>query len=194
MRTLVIIGAARRRGHTKKMVDLFVETLGGEVDVVDAYRVKDVGPCMDCRYCWRKPECVIKDGMQDVYAKLEAADNVVLACPMYFHSVPGKMKLLIDRFQVYWSGHVRGDLPERPLRRGAILMVGGAPSFPNQFLGGELVLKNLLSDLSCELMGEVCLANSDHDSLETRPDIAAEVVALAERMRDAGPLPGAENA
>ena len=117
--------------------------------------------------------------------KLEAADNIVLASPMYFHSITGKMKALIDRFQVYWAGHVRNDMPEKPVRKGAILMVGGAPSFPNQFLGGELVLKNLLNDLSAEFLGEVCLPNSDHDSLETRPDIAQEVKELAEKMKAA---------
>ena len=63
--------------------------------------------------------------------------------------------------------------------------MGGAPSVPNQFLGGELVLKNLLNDLSTECLGEVCLPNSDHDSLETRPDIAQQVVELAEKMKAA---------
>ena len=77
--------------------------------------------------------------------------------------------------------HEPGDLPQNENQvlgkmcirdsKGAILMVGGAPSFPNQFLGGELVLKNLLNDLSTECLGEVCLPNSDKDSLETRPDI-----------------------
>ena len=64
-------------------------------------------------------------------------------------------------------------------------MVGGAPSFENQFLGGEIVLKNLLNDLSTECLGQVCLPNSDRDSLETRKDIADQVAALAEKMNQA---------
>ena len=154
-------------------------------NIIDAYRAENIAPCKDCRYCWHKKGCSIHDGMDEVYRLLEEADNVVLASPMYFHSITGKMKALIDRFQVYWAGHVRNDMPEKPLRKGAILMVGGAPSFPNQFLGGELVLKNLLNDLSTECLGEVCLPNSDHDSLETRPDIAQQVVELAEKMKAA---------
>lgn len=126
MKTLVIIGAARPNGHTRKMVDLFLENLDGEKEIIDAYRT-DVKPCMDCRYCWKTKACVIKDGMQDIYQKIEEADNILLASPMYFHSITGRMKALIDRFQVYWAGHVRGDMPEKPLRKGAILMVGGAP-------------------------------------------------------------------
>lgn len=184
MKTLVIIGAARPNGHTRKMVDLFLENLDGEKEIIDAYRT-DVKPCMDCRYCWKTKACVIKDGMQDIYQKIEEADNILLASPMYFHSITGRMKALIDRFQVYWAGHVRGDMPEKPLHKGAILMVGGAPAFENQFLGGELVLKNLLNDLSAQCLGQVCLPNSDRDSLETRPDIAEAVVALAKKMNNA---------
>ena len=108
MKTLVITGAARQKGHTNQMVKLFLDTLGGDYDIIDAYRVENVAPCKDCRYCWHKKGCSIKDGMQEIYDKLEAADNIVLASPMYFHSITGKMKALIDRFQVYWAGQ-RGD-------------------------------------------------------------------------------------
>lgn len=184
MKTLVIIGAARPKGHTRKMVDLFVEHLDGDVEIIDAYRT-EVKPCIDCRYCWKTKACSIKDGMQEIYKKIDEADNLVLASPIYFHSVTGKMKILIDRLQVYWAGHVRHDMPEHNTKKGAILLVGGAPSFERQFLGGELVLKNLLNDLSTDFLGEVCLPNSDHDSLETRPDIAKEVVELAEKMNEA---------
>ena len=181
MKTLVILGAARKNGHTRKMVDLFLEHLDGEKEIIDAYRT-EISPCMDCRYCWKQKACVIQDGMQEIYRKMEEADNIVLASPVYFHSVTGKMKALIDRFQVYWAGHVRNDMPEQPQHKGAILLVGGAPSFENQFLGAEIVLKNLLNDLSSECLGEVFLPNSDRDSLETRPDIAEQVIALAEKM------------
>lgn len=182
MKTLVIIGAARKNGHTRQMVNLFLEHLGGENEIIDAYST-DVKPCMDCRYCWKNKACIINDGMQDIYKKLDEADNIVLASPMYFHSVSGRMKVLIDRLQVYWAGHVRNDMPENMVRKGVILMVGGAPSFENQFLGGELVLKNLLKDLSTECLGDVCLPNSDKDSLETRSDVVQQVIALAEKMK-----------
>ena len=185
MKTLVINGSARANGHTSQMIKLFLENLGGEYEIIDAYRV-NVAPCKDCRYCWHKKGCSIKDDMQEIYKKLEEADNLILASPMYFHSVTGKMKTLLDRFQIYWAGHVmRHDVPETPVRKGAILMVGGAPGFSTQFLGGELVLKNVLKDVCTECLGEVCLPNSDHDSLETRPDIAQQVIELAKKLKEA---------
>lgn len=184
MKTLVFFGSAREKGHTKAMVDLFLENLEGDKEIIDAYRM-EVAPCKDCRFCWHKKGCSIKDGMQDIYKKIEEADNIVLASPMYFHSISGRLKTVIDRLQVYWAGHVRKDMPEHFIKKGAILMVGGAPSFENQFLGGELVFKNLLNDLSTELLGEVCLPNTDVDSIETRKDIAEKVVLLAKKMNEA---------
>jgi len=40
VKTLVIIGAARKNGHTRQMVDLFLEHLDGEKEIVDAYRTE----------------------------------------------------------------------------------------------------------------------------------------------------------
>lgn len=184
MKTLVFFGAARQKGHTKQMLDLFLENLEGEVEIIDAYRT-EVEPCKDCRYCWHKKGCSIKDGMQDIYQKIEEADNIVFASPIYFHSITGELKTLIDRLQVYWASCLRKDKPESFLRKGAILFVGGAPEFENQFLGGEIVIKNLFNDLSTECLGMVTMPNSDVDSIKTRPDIAEQIVNLAKKMNEA---------
>ena len=183
MKTLVLFGSAREHGCTRQMVDLFLEHLGGEVEFVDAYRVKNISQCMDCRYCWKVKGCAIQDGMQDIYAKLEEADNLILASPVYFHSVTGPLKILIDRFQIYWAGLVRKDRPEGFLRKGAVLMTGGAPSYPDQFTGCSIVLNNLLKDLNTQCLGEVCLSNTDRESLEDHKEICDKIINLARQMR-----------
>ena len=66
MKTLVITGAARKNGHTNQMVKLFLDTLGGEYTIIDAYRAENIAPCKDCRYCWHKKGCSIHDGMDEV--------------------------------------------------------------------------------------------------------------------------------
>lgn len=182
MKTVVFWGAARKNGHTRKMTELFCSKLKGEVEIMDCYREKNISPCIDCRYCWKVQGCAIKDDMQQWYEKIDAADNIILAAPMYFHSIPGPMKSIMDRLQLYWAGTVRGDRPKEITKNGAILMVGGAPSFPNQFEGGKIVLEGILGDLNAKCLGTVCLPNSDIDSLETRQDIGAEIEALAEKI------------
>lgn len=182
MKTLVLFGAARENGQTKALLNAFLEGLEGEVEIIDAYRMKDVAPCKDCRFCWYKKGCSIKDGMQEIYKKYEEADNIVVATPMYFHSVTGELKVLIDRFQLYWAGHVRKDKPESFIKKGAILMVGGAPSFENQFLGGEIVLTNFLKDLSTECEGIITFANTDVDKVEESQEIRKQAFELAQKL------------
>ncbi len=163
MKTLVFFGSARKNGETKAMLNILLESMGrkaGTVEIVDCYHT-DVQPCTDCRYCWEHRDCSIKDGMQELYRKIDAADNFIIAAPVYYHSIPGKMKILIDRLQIYWAGIPRGDKPKTNSKWGAGLLTGGAPSFPNQFFGTELVLEGVFSALSVDNLGIITFPNTD---------------------------------
>jgi putative NADPH-quinone reductase len=181
-KTLVVFGSARRNGHTRALLDAFLAGATGDVHIVDAYRTKEISPCLDCRFCWKQRACAIKDGMQDIYRRIDGADCIVLAAPLYFHSVPGPMKSILDRFQMYWAGEVRGDKPAGPSRKGAILMVGGAPAFPDQFTAGEIVLKGVLGDLAAECAGMVTSDHSDVDAVAGNAAKQAEARDLARRI------------
>lgn len=190
MKNLILFGSARNKnGHTKQMLDLFLDNLGGENYIVDAYNVfnseKPIMPCKDCRYCWKIKGCSIDDMMTEVYQKLEESDNLIVASSVYFASVPGPLKLIIDRFQPYFASYLRKDKPEKPLRKGALLMVGGAPYEEKQFLGTQLVANNLFNDTDTEIIGDVFLSNSDHDSLDTKKDVYNSVISLSEKMKGA---------
>ncbi len=182
MKTVVFYGSARRAGNTRALLDAFLAGASGEVREVDAYRTRNVSPCIDCRHCWKKRECAVKDGMQDIYGLIDEADVIVLASPMYFHCVSGPLKSILDRCQMYWAGAVRGDRPERPVKKGAILMVGGAPSFPGQFEAGRIVLAGLLGDLGAACSGIVVSSHTDADAVADNEGKKAEAFALAKSM------------
>lgn len=181
MKTLIFMGSARANGHTKAMIDLLVEHLEGEIDIVDAYRL-NIKPCQDCRYCWYKRGCSINDEMQEIYEKIDQANNIIIASPIYFHSVTGELKRVFDRLQVYWAGCIRKDKPKEYSKKGAALFVGGAPRFDDQFLGGQIVAKGVLSDLRATYIAQIELDNSDHDSLENRLEIKAQIIELAKQL------------
>lgn len=181
MKTLIFFGAARLKGHTKEMVDVLASHLEGEVEIIDCYRTS-VAPCKDCRFCWHKKGCSIKDDMQEIYKKIDEADNIVMASPMYFHTVTGPMKVMIDRMQIYWASHVRKDKPEQPIKKGGIIMVGGAPDFEIQFNAGKQVLTSLLADLDATCEGIVTFANSDHEKIQDRPQVIEGLKALANKL------------
>lgn len=181
MKTLVLFGSAREKGNTKELLNTFLSELEGEIEVIDAYKTK-VQPCKDCRYCWNKRGCSINDGMQEIYRKVDEADNIILASPIYFHSVPGPMKIIIDRFQVYWASCLRKDHPEKNTKKGVILMVGGAPAFEEQFTAGEAVLKTLLKDFAADCIGVIAYPSTDKNPVSNNEVLKNEARNLALKL------------
>ncbi len=126
MKTLILNGSPRKQGDTAALLGELKRHLDG--DIVE-YRAYDdgIGPCTDCRYCWKHDGCSIDDGMQAVYQALEEADNVVIASPLYFSQLTGPLLSLASRLQRYYAARrFRG---ERPLagkaRRGGLILAGG---------------------------------------------------------------------
>lgn len=53
--------------------------------------------CRGCLICQKTQKCVIHDDVYDMIAHIKAADVLVFASPVYFYSVSGQMKTLLDR-------------------------------------------------------------------------------------------------
>lgn len=142
MNILVLQGSPRLQGNTVKMVEAFAKgasAAGHVVNVVNVFE-KRIGDCRACEYCHTKGrgECIQKDDMQDIYPLLMDAELLLLASPIYYHSMSGQLRCAIDRF--YACAY-----PTRPpkLRKVAILLNSGAPnvydgaiySYRNDFAG-----------------------------------------------------------
>jgi multimeric flavodoxin WrbA len=182
MKTLVFFGGARKKGNTMRMVNFLLDNIEGEKEIIYSYDLK-VSPCIDCRYCLTHNTCSIKDGMVDIYAKIDEADNVILAAPTYLYGAPGPMKVMLDRFQVYWAQVVRGDKPEVFVKKGAILVSGGGPRFENQFTGIGLELADSLHVCNVTEVGRVLMDDADRmKSLDERPEIKEELIKIAELL------------
>lgn len=58
--------------------------------------------------------CFMQDDMKVVREHIEAADELIVVCPVYFSAAPSQMKALMDRLQPYYWSDLR-ELPKRPL-------------------------------------------------------------------------------
>ena len=126
MRVLILNGSPRPKGNTKQMIQAFCEGLkmaGHEYDVFDVCRMNIRG-CLACEYCHTKGsgQCVQKDDMQNIYHKLQEAEMLVIASPIYYHGFSGQLKCTIDRF--YATAY-----PDRPakLKKAAMFLSSGDP-------------------------------------------------------------------
>jgi putative NADPH-quinone reductase/putative sterol carrier protein len=101
----VVIKASPRgsRAGSSRAAAAFVRGLNAadkEVDVTQLLLSKlKIRHCTGCYSCWtRTPgRCAQRDDMDRVLPALAAADLVVYALPLYYYSVPGALKDVIDR-------------------------------------------------------------------------------------------------
>lgn len=99
-RTLVMLNGSPRSGSSvHRLLEAVGEGFagaGGEVRMFTPHTMK-LGPCIACGPDATPGYCVIRDDMDTVYAALWAAHAVVVGSPIYFDTVSGPLKLLIDR-------------------------------------------------------------------------------------------------
>ena len=69
---------------------------GGVTEHVRAYALS-IKPCVACGPDATPGYCIFHDDMDPIYALLERAHAVVVGSPIYFDTVSGPLKLLIDR-------------------------------------------------------------------------------------------------
>lgn len=105
---LIFLGSPRKNGNSsvlaKHLADGAAAT-GAQVDTIYIHGM-DINPCTGCDECQGKNSygCVIKDAMQEIYPKLEDADSVVFASPVYWFSVTAQLKTVIDRIYAVGGG------------------------------------------------------------------------------------------
>jgi len=150
-KVLAVAASARRGGNSDAVLERAlagIKSARADVEVETIIPCElSITPCRSCNGCWNTGRCVVEDGMQEVYGKFTAAHHVVLASPIYFTSLPGHLKVMIDRFQCFWALTYRLGRPPQPRRTGMFLCVG-AMQRERYFQGALTIVKTWLSTLN----------------------------------------------
>ena len=122
MKILVLNGSPRPQGNTAAMTAAYAEgarEAGHEVNIIDVCK-KKINGCLACEYCHTKGEgkCVQKDDMQEIYPLLEETEMIVLASPVYYHSLTGQLQCAINRIYAL-------DKPKN-LKKAALILSSGS--------------------------------------------------------------------
>lgn len=105
-KVLILSGSPRKGGNSDLLCDEFLrgaQESGNQVEKI-FLRSKKVAPCSACYYCKKSGgQCAIKDDMGEILDKMQAADVIVMASPVYFYSIDAQMKAVIDRAVARWT-------------------------------------------------------------------------------------------
>ncbi|MCP4900566.1 MAG: flavodoxin family protein [bacterium] len=106
MKVLGLIGSPRKGSNTELLVDAILggaNKRGHSTSKVYLYS-QGIGPCVDCRGCKKGDlQCIVEDGMQELYPQIEAAGAIVFGTPVYWLGPSGPMKIMIDRLRPYYG-------------------------------------------------------------------------------------------
>ena len=122
MNILILSGSPRKGGNTELLAEAFAKGASAHhhVEIVSVRDVK-VNPCLGCNACFvsKSNSCAQKDDMALIYEKMNQADMLVIASPVYFYGISAQLKAVIDRFHnpIRDSFHIK---------KMALLLVGAA--------------------------------------------------------------------
>ncbi len=105
MKVLMINGSPRKNGNTsialQEMEYVFLEN-HIEVETVQIGN-QDIRGCIACGHCFKAGKCVFDDVVNELAMKLEEADGLVIASPVYYASANATLIACLDR--LFYSSH-----------------------------------------------------------------------------------------
>jgi multimeric flavodoxin WrbA len=134
-----------------------------------------------CRGCWNclklgEPGCVIDDDMTWIYPKLNAADLIVMATPIYWWHINAQMKKFIDRFEGLLDGNGPNNLSGRTL----VVVLTYVAEDPDGVYLAIQMFKSIAGWAGMNL--NVLQYNSDKGHVNTAPEKLVEAYELGKTL------------
>ena len=184
MKVLGIVCSSRKGGNTEILVREALagaKETGADIELLKISEMK-IAPCDGCTTCHQSGECRIKDDMQKIYKKLLAADGIILGSPVYFWTVSGQAKTLIDRTYALRYPHHKlknkvGGAIAAAGRRGSVNTLSIINNF---FLGQDMLVTGLGISGYGTKKGEV---KQDERAMQGAKSLGKQVVQLIKPIK-----------
>lgn len=164
MKVLVLFGGPRLNKNTDALLKAYLEGVDSSKHDIERINIKDlsIAPCTACYGCSKNGECVLHDDMDEIYIKMESADAVIFASPIFFNSITGISKMLIDRCQIYWTKkYMLGARRGVTDKLGVLLLTGGPIHKDRTVPGASLILDLFFKSIDAKFKETILLDNTD---------------------------------
>ncbi len=98
-KVFIISTSPRKGSNSDALAESFAEgarSAGNEVEKI-SLAGKNIEFCRGCFACQKIQRCVIRDDADQIEQKMEQADVLVFATPIYYYEMSGQMKTMLDR-------------------------------------------------------------------------------------------------
>jgi NAD(P)H-dependent FMN reductase len=162
-----VLGSPLSDGNTARLLDRALkgaEDAGCSVEKIEVARL-DFQACTEMMFCKDHETCIIDDDMQGLYTKFRDLDCIIIASPVMTMGIPGKLKSLMDRFQVFFMAkYMRKKsliAKEKSAgRRGLFISISGM-KIPEVFIGVKLTVKAFFDIIDCQYSDELLISDMD---------------------------------
>ena len=164
---------------------------GGQAEHVRTYALS-VKPCVACGPDATTGYCIFHDDMDRVYALLERAHAVVVGSPIYFDTVSGPLKLVMDRCNcitplVTLAGGAQGFVPLWARTRRAAFVT--ACSSAHTYDLAERSVRGFLKWVGARWEETLAWQHADNDLGSVPDELLARARALGLRLVESEPHP-----
>lgn len=160
IKILGISACASATGRSELLLEASLGEFSKGASEVKKISVRDmkISFCDGLRGCEKSGTCKRKDDIHAIKEDISSSDAVVVSSPIYFTSIPAKLKAVVDRCQVYWAQKNLLKKFETKPKKGIFISVAGRqPDFKH----AEVIIRAFFSIFNIEFSGKFYLPNTD---------------------------------
>lgn len=166
-RIIGILGSPVSDGNTAYLLDRALkgaEDAGCTVEKI-AVTTLSFEACEEMMFCKDHETCIMDDDMQALYPKFRNADGIILATPVMFMGIPGKLKSFMDRFQVfYMAKYMRKKSlvsnEKKAVRKALFISIAGM-NVPDVFVGTKHSAEAFFDIIDCPYWDDLLISDMD---------------------------------
>jgi multimeric flavodoxin WrbA len=172
---VVIQGSPRSDGNCSIMALWAADAIKGAGETVQVVFPDDldIHACIGCYRCFNTGTCTFEDDMNEIITAIQHSSLLVVCSPVYTNTVPGSLKILIDRCQAYQAAMALVGKLTGP--QGLILSVCGRKGKEN-FRCVVPVLEAFMENVGIKVASRILVDDIDETrDISTIPGLSDQV-------------------
>jgi multimeric flavodoxin WrbA len=178
---LIFKGSPREKGNSSILADKAAEgakAAGAEVESFSLHNM-DIRPCDACDICQETGVCVLKDDMQTLYPKLQNADAILIASPIYWFTINAQTKLFIDRWYALES--TQGSALKGK-QFGILLTYGDSDPYSSGAINAIRTFQDMMRYIGADISGIVYGTASNEGDVLNQPKLMERAYLLGQKL------------